>query len=164
MSVHATPALALCYEMELLLICARVNLAPDRAERVRALLQEDLDWETIIEQAMDHGTLALLYQNLQKVDPDAVPQVVMDQLQTYFHSIAQHNLRLTHELVKLLWRRESVQCLFSEDIAIAHPQPTPNCRSIQLNLVPPLETRCSSSSKSAPKCPRSCGRHGVRYC
>jgi hypothetical protein len=101
-SVHATPALALCPEMELLLACARVHLTPDRAERVRALLQEELDWETIMEQAIAHGTLALLYQSMQNVDTDAVPQAVLDQLRSYFHSNAEHNLRLTHELIKLL--------------------------------------------------------------
>ncbi|MDH3603867.1 MAG: nucleotidyltransferase family protein, partial [Candidatus Tectomicrobia bacterium] len=70
--------------------------------RFRALLQEELDWATIMEQAIAHGTLALLYQNLQNVDADTVPQAVMEQLRTYFHSIAEHNLRLTHELIKLL--------------------------------------------------------------
>jgi Uncharacterised nucleotidyltransferase len=102
MSVHVTPTLALCPEMELLLACARVHLTPGRAERVRALLQEELDWATIMEQAIAHGTLALLYQSMQNVGTDAVPQAVMDQLQTYFHSNAEHNLRLTHELIKLL--------------------------------------------------------------
>jgi hypothetical protein len=102
MSVHATPTLDLCPEAELLLACARVGLTPDRAERIHALLQEDLDWAAIMEQAIAHGTLALLYQSLQHVGVDAVPQAVMDQLRTYFHSMAQHNLRLTHELVKLL--------------------------------------------------------------
>lgn len=121
MSVHAIPSLALCPEVELLLACARVHLTPDRAERVRALLQEELDWATIMEQAIAHRTLALLYQSMQHVDTDAVPQAVMDQLRIYFHSNAEHNLRLTHELIMLLelFKTHEIQAIPYKGPAVA---------------------------------------------
>lgn len=89
-------------ENELLLCCARTHMNSERAERVRALLREDIDWAYMIRIALWHRVTPLLYRNLQTTCPDAVPKDTMDQLRSYFYGNARRNLLLTEELVKLL--------------------------------------------------------------
>jgi hypothetical protein len=73
-----------------------------RAERIRALLQEELDWDYTIWSAMRHGILPLLSWNLNTICPEAVPKASMDPLRDGFSAIARDNLFLTGELRKLL--------------------------------------------------------------
>ena len=46
--------------------------------------------------------MPLLYQSLKNTCPDAVPQVILNYLQNYFHANAARNLFLTSELINLL--------------------------------------------------------------
>ncbi len=89
-------------EVELFLRCARNGLDVDQSERVRALLEHDLDWTYIIDNAIFHGTVPLLFHNLQAIGLDRLPESVAEQLQAYFNSNSRHNLRLTHHLIKVL--------------------------------------------------------------
>ncbi len=102
MSAHPTVTVALRPEVELFLCCARVGIDSERAERIRTLLQHDLDWSYVIDNAVSHGTMPLLFHSLNAVGVGALPEPIMESLQMYFNSNARHNLRLTHELVRLL--------------------------------------------------------------
>jgi hypothetical protein len=74
----------------------------ERAERIRNLLHKDMDWDYLIETALWHGVIPLLYWSLKATCPQAVPKAVLAQLRNYFHANAQSNLFLTGELLKLL--------------------------------------------------------------
>jgi hypothetical protein len=74
----------------------------ERAERLRVLLQRDLDWDYLLGLASRHGVLPLLYRHLNTICPEAVPKATIDELRTRFRVNAQHNLFLTAELLKLL--------------------------------------------------------------
>ena len=89
-------------EVELLLCCARTCINSETAERIKALLQEDIDWDYLLRTALWHGVMPLLYLNLNATYPEAVPKAILDQLQNYFYANAQRNLFLTGELLKLL--------------------------------------------------------------
>lgn len=96
------PAAGTHPEAELLLCCARTCMDSERAERIRALLREDIDWAYLLRIALRHRMMPLLYWNLHATCPEAVPQVLLDQLQDHFHANVRHNLFLTGELLKLL--------------------------------------------------------------
>lgn len=89
-------------EIELLLCCARTSIDQAIAERMRTLLQQDIDWEYLHSTAACHGVTPLLYHSLNKTCPEAVPQTILKQLRDYFHAHSLHNLFLTQELLKLL--------------------------------------------------------------
>jgi hypothetical protein len=89
-------------EIELLLCCSRTCISTETAEKIRKLLQQNINWTYLIEIASGNGVIPLLYQNLKTSCPEAVPKTILTQLRSYFHANALHNLFLTQELVKLL--------------------------------------------------------------
>jgi hypothetical protein len=96
------PDPALAPEVELLLCCARSRPEAAAAGRIRALVQGGIDWEHLLELAHRHGTLPLLYWNLNAICPDAVPAATLARLRAFFQANAQRNLYLTGELVEIL--------------------------------------------------------------
>ena len=89
-------------DLELLLLCARTHIDPATAERIKTLLQKDINWTYLIETAARHRVIPLLYQSLNTTCPEAVSQSILIQLRNYFHANAARNLFLTTELLKLL--------------------------------------------------------------
>ncbi|MDJ0798451.1 MAG: nucleotidyltransferase family protein [Calothrix sp. MO_167.B12] len=89
-------------ENELLFCCARTSIDNKTAERIQVLLQEDINWSYLVDIAARHGVIPLLYKNLNNISPKTIPQNVLSQLQTIFHTNTAQNLFLSHELLKLL--------------------------------------------------------------
>jgi hypothetical protein len=101
------PTAATRSEVELLFCCARTHIDSEIAERIRTLLQQDIDWAYLMQTAVKQGIMPLLYQSLNTTCPEAVPKANLAQLRNYFHTNAQRNLFLTKELLKLLTLFES---------------------------------------------------------
>lgn len=97
-----TPAVALRPEAEVLLCCARTQMDAVRAERLRVLLGEKLDWDYVLETAQQHGMTPLLYWHLHATCPEAVPHMVLADLQDDFRANAQYNVFLMGKLLQLL--------------------------------------------------------------
>ncbi|NES70734.1 MAG: nucleotidyltransferase family protein [Okeania sp. SIO2D1] len=89
-------------EINLLLCCSTTKIEPLKAEEVQSLVQQELDWPKLIRLATSHGVKPLLYQNLSKICPEAVPPAILTQLQKDFRTNALRNLHLTKELLKIL--------------------------------------------------------------
>ncbi|WP_414584572.1 nucleotidyltransferase family protein [Scytonema sp. PCC 10023] len=89
-------------ETELLLRCARTHLNNSTTERVKALVQENIDWEYLIQTAHKHGVIPLLYLSLSKICLQSVPATFQQQLQQDQYYRTQRNLMLTSKLLKLL--------------------------------------------------------------
>jgi hypothetical protein len=87
-------------EAELLLCCARTNVDARYALRLRTLLQNKLDWAYLIRASFLHGMLPLLYWNLQATCREAVPQLILEQLQSHFQANSRRNLFLLAELIR----------------------------------------------------------------
>src|SRR5260370_10798107 len=89
-------------EDQLIIVVARRSLDTAGAERLRSLVQRDLDWEYLLAPAHRHGVLPLLYYHLNSVCPTLVPQRAMTQLKVDNHENTKSNLFLTAELLRLL--------------------------------------------------------------
>ncbi|WP_414575297.1 nucleotidyltransferase family protein [Anabaena sp. CCY 9402-a] len=89
-------------EIELLLCCTRTHIDPETAERINTILQQNIDWTYLMEIATHHGTIPLLYQSLKTVGKEAIPKIVLTQLQNHYHTNASRNLFLSHELLNIL--------------------------------------------------------------
>lgn len=88
--------------VELLLCCARTHVEPATAERIKYLLKEDINWEYLISLSNQHRVLPLLYHTLNNICSDAVPKNVLETLRVNFYAIAQRNLFMMQELLKLI--------------------------------------------------------------
>ncbi|MEO1299173.1 MAG: nucleotidyltransferase family protein [Cyanobacteria bacterium J06636_16] len=89
-------------EVELVLYCARTQLAPEKVERVKHLLTLELDWKLIIVLATQHRVLALLFHNLKQIAPSKIPPEVFAHLQTFFSGHIFRNLNQTAEIVRII--------------------------------------------------------------
>jgi hypothetical protein len=89
-------------EAELFLGCARVAMDEERAGRIKTLAGKAIDWDYLLDIALQHGVTPLLYWHLNAICPDAVPAHMLAQLRNNFCGNAKHNLLLTGELLNLL--------------------------------------------------------------
>ena len=88
-------------EIDLLLCCARIRLSQEIVERIHTLIQEGPDWTYLIQTAIQHRVMSLLYRTLKKTCPEKVPDDVLKRLQNYFLINASKNLFLSTELLKI---------------------------------------------------------------
>ncbi|HBB33924.1 MAG TPA: hypothetical protein DDZ80_19065 [Cyanobacteria bacterium UBA8803] len=89
-------------EVELLLCCARTSINPETGDRLRVLLQQNINWQHLLKLARRHGVMPLLYWILNDTCPGAIPDDTMTKLREHFHDNARRSLFLTVELVRLL--------------------------------------------------------------
>jgi hypothetical protein len=90
-------------EIDLLLCCIRKhNAFSVDAEHIRSLLQQNLNWDNLIAFAKFHKVIPLLYQNLNSLCPEIVPEKILIQLKTLVFANTFRNLFLTQELLDIL--------------------------------------------------------------
>jgi hypothetical protein len=89
-------------EIELLLDSIRPQIDDAISDRIKALVQENIDWQYLIQTAYGHGVIPLLYSNLSNICPELIPASFQQQLQRNQYATTQRNLMLTSKLLKLL--------------------------------------------------------------
>jgi hypothetical protein len=97
-------------------------LDAESAERIKTLIGEAIDWDYLFQIAQPHGLIPLVYWNLNRTCPEAVPIAALRRLRRYFRANASWNLRLTADLLKLLdlLKSHGVPCLpFKGPVLIA---------------------------------------------
>ena len=57
-------------EHELLVCCARTCMDAEHAERIRFLLSKNINWPFLLQAALYHGVMPLLYRSLQATRPE----------------------------------------------------------------------------------------------
>ena len=98
-------------EEELLLWCARAHLEGPAADRVHALLEQDLDWNRVVALAEQHYLVTRLYGNLHEIAPGRVPRAVSNELRLIFDNNLQRNLLLIGQLRRLVRLFEDLDIL-----------------------------------------------------
>jgi hypothetical protein len=89
-------------EAELLIRCARIGMDAQQEDDLRMLTRTAIDWEYLIQTALLHGMMPLLYWHLHRVCSDTVPAAVLDDLRSRFQQNTRRNLTLTAELRAVL--------------------------------------------------------------
>jgi len=89
-------------EADLLFSTARVRMSPEIADRIRAAVQQEVNWIHLIQLAIQHETAALLYWNLLRVCPDKVPPGVLEPLAARYKSQAAEAHDRAEELVRIM--------------------------------------------------------------
>jgi hypothetical protein len=89
-------------EDEVLLCCACIRLEPEKAQRLKILVQPGLDWDYLLQAASRHAVAPLLYRNLKGVASAPVPGDIGKRLEEQCRANTAWNLLLTSELTKIL--------------------------------------------------------------
>jgi Uncharacterised nucleotidyltransferase len=100
--LHEVPVLGR-KERELLITCARVDLAPPQAERARELVRRGVDWDTIVLFAETHSVAPLLHSHLKELSgAGPVPKEAQRRLLQLSHRAGYHNRQYSQALRELL--------------------------------------------------------------
>ena len=94
-------------EAELLLCFARTFQDEETRLRREALLKQKVDWDYLLELALRHRVMPLLYRHLNSFCPEAIPAQFMERLRDYFYLNAARNHLLTEALCEALELFES---------------------------------------------------------
>lgn len=100
-------------ETELVARCSSIDLGPTRAGEIRLLLRQRIHWPYVLETALRHSVMPLLYHTLHTTYPGAVPSAALAQLRYRFQANAIRNVVLTEELIRLvqLFEAEGITAL-----------------------------------------------------
>lgn len=89
-------------ETELLICCSRTHVDEQVAIKINTLLQEQINWQNLIEIASYHKVLPLLFINLNKFNSQAVPSNIFSSLKNYYYFNTQRSLLLASKLINIL--------------------------------------------------------------
>ena len=87
-----------------MLACARTQMSVEIAGRVRTLIAAGLDWQALIEAAQEHGVTPLVCRQLLGNFAESVPEKLRASLRAYHERVAQRNLFLAAEMLRLSGR------------------------------------------------------------
>src|SRR5579862_3451040 len=90
-----------CPEKELLTCCARTRIETVSTKKIVALLNGNLDWNYIFDQARENSITPLLGRQLQALSPGLVPPPVLERLKDACRANTIRCLFLTAELSKI---------------------------------------------------------------
>lgn len=89
-------------EFELLLCLARTEYEFEMEEKIKTLVDADIDWQCVLDQAQWHALTPLLHGGVRRVCPDRLPKAISEQLRSQYLDGAQRNLIMTGELITIL--------------------------------------------------------------
>lgn len=89
-------------ENKFLLCCIRYQFNSARASQITDLLKTDLDWDILVQQAVQQNVFMLLYRTLKQNQSESVPLSVFDGIENSAQQRMSYNLFMGNQLFKLL--------------------------------------------------------------
>ncbi|MFN8452503.1 MAG: nucleotidyltransferase family protein [Anaerolineae bacterium] len=89
-------------ENQLLVLCARMPMADDDVQALRSLLQRPIDWDYLIDIALNHQVLPLLHENIKRAPDGIVSHEHLAQLEDVYQPIFLSSISQTMELKTML--------------------------------------------------------------
>ncbi len=89
-------------EAELLVHCARLDITPERAERIKLLAGSELNWTRLMSLAHRNGLWPLVFFHLNRIAPEQASPDFMLELRNRFQSNGALNVIMTAEMIRLL--------------------------------------------------------------
>lgn len=91
-----------CPEKQFLACCSHTYLDPTLAQKISQLLEHELDWDYILDEAEENSITPLVGRQLQAIPRDAVPATVTERLKNACRANTIRNLFFSAELTKIL--------------------------------------------------------------
>lgn len=110
-----------CPEKELLARCARTRIDPASTKKIAALLNGNLDWDYVFDQAAENSVTPLLGRQMQALPTGGVPAPVLDRLKEVCRANTIRCLFLTAELIRIfdLFHSRGIQAIAYKGPALA---------------------------------------------
>jgi Uncharacterised nucleotidyltransferase len=89
-------------EADLLFSTARATMTAEIADRIRLAVDREVNWIRLIQLAMQHETMALLYWNLRRICPEKVPAGILAALAARSNAQAVEASRRAVELARIM--------------------------------------------------------------
>ncbi len=89
-------------EGELLLCCSRTQLDESTKKQIQLLIEQEINWSSLLQIAEKHRVIPLLYHGLRLSCPDAIPREIYHDLKGRFYANTHKNFLLTNELIRLI--------------------------------------------------------------
>ena len=101
------------FEDELLILCARVSQTPEVRERIVQLLQEQIDWQTVLARSWWHRIRPLTFRHLSDQPKGLVPVAFLELLGSHVSELEQRNEQLMkmQRYVSSLFEQSSLRML-----------------------------------------------------
>jgi hypothetical protein len=93
--------------LELLLACARTQLDSVTIQRIKTLLEQEINFPDLIAAASQHRVRPLVFHNLAKYAPEALSYPSLKPLQQQWRKTSLHNMFLMKELLDIVAQLES---------------------------------------------------------
>ena len=93
-------------EHRLLLACARICGDAERRDLTLSCVSRRMDWEYLLQMAARHAITSLLFNHVNTICQDVVPDGILARLHSHFVKSAKNNLFLTSDLLKILYTLE----------------------------------------------------------
>src|ERR1700735_4548789 len=93
---------SICPEKQLLRHCSRTKLDPPLAEEITKLLELELDWDYILDEAEENSITPLVGRHLHAIATNAVPSAAAERLKNVCRANTIRCLFLSAELIKIL--------------------------------------------------------------
>ena len=109
-------------EEQLLICCARTSLSKDNQDEIRKLVDDDMDWDYLLQISKAHGLAPLLYYHLHRIDYEhRIPQPIIDQLHNIYYSNLARNILLYDESSRVLksFEEKGIPVVALKGIALA---------------------------------------------
>lgn len=95
------PPIRLFHNIEQELVLASISLASVRDERIIEILRQPLDWNRLIQTAVQQGVYPLVYQRLKSAAEKQISVEKVGLLNHWYEAITQTNYRLAWKLIQL---------------------------------------------------------------
>ncbi len=89
-------------ELELVLLCARINLSSSQKNRAEQIVTSQIDWSLLLRMAAFHRLSLLLFRHLQLVVCNDIPEQVLEDLHRAAITASASNLLFTANLHKII--------------------------------------------------------------
>jgi len=89
-------------ELQLLLLCCQNQTDPKISRTIQTRCATGINWDVLIQKALSHGILPLVYQKLTAVAPGGVPLPVMHKLKNHYKVNARQSFLLSRELIHII--------------------------------------------------------------
>ena len=102
-----------CLEKQLLAYCLHAQLDPSLVQKIARLLERDLDWDYILNEAEENSITPLVGRQLHAIGPAALPAFAADRFKNACRANTIRCLLLSAELIKILdlFRSHGIQSI-----------------------------------------------------
>ncbi|MFH2124848.1 MAG: nucleotidyltransferase family protein [Pseudomonadota bacterium] len=88
--------------MALLVACARSRLSEEHKAVIRSLLDVELDWDSVINNAIYHKVIPLLHRSLNSSFPDKVPAAALSRITTHLKESSVYTFIISASLLNVI--------------------------------------------------------------